>query len=89
VGKNPEQYGVELIPLPSVSFAKNDIGFVDPTGVDHDSLGVALNKALYNFMHGVCLDEDIRNWFKRKVPRSRVPPDYIARVLDRRSKQGG
>lgn len=81
VGKNPEEYGVELIPLPTVSFAKNDIGFIDPTGVDHESLGVALNKALYNFMHGVCLDADIRSWFEQKVPKPRVKRDFIAQAL--------
>jgi hypothetical protein len=84
VGKNPEHYGIRLIPLPPTSFAKNDIGFIDPTGVDHESLGVALNKALYNFMYGVCLDADIRSWFQKKVPRSRVSRDFIARVILRR-----
>ncbi len=82
VGKNPEEYGVQLIPLPPVSFAKNDVEFIDPTGVDHDALGEAINKALYNFMHGVCLDADIRSWFKKKVPRSRVPRDFIAQALN-------
>ena len=81
VGKNPEQYGIKLIPLPPTSFARNDIGFIDPTGVDHESLGVALNKALYNFMYGVCLDADIRSWFQKKVPRSRVSRDFIARAI--------
>lgn len=82
VGKNPDEYGVKLVPLPPVSFAKNDVDFIDPTGVDHDSLGVALNKALYNFMHGVCLEDDVRSWFDTKVPRSTVPPDFIAEALD-------
>lgn len=82
VGKNPEEYGVELVPLPPVTFAKNDIDFVDPTGVDHDELGVALNKALYNYMHGVFVEDDVRSWFDRKVPRTRVPQNYIADALD-------
>ena len=82
VGKNPEEYGVKLIPLPPVTFAKNDIGFIDPTGVDHDTLGKALNKALYNFMHGIGLEEDVRSWFKGKVPRPRVPRNVIARALN-------
>jgi hypothetical protein len=63
VGLNPEEYGVQLIPLPPVTFAKNDVGFIDPTGTDHDAMGVALNKALYNYMHGIGLDEDVRSWF--------------------------
>lgn len=82
VGKNPQEYGVELVPLPDSPFAQNDVDFIDPTGVDHDSLGVALTKALYNFMHGVCLDDDIRSWFERKVPRSKVPRDFIAQALE-------
>ena len=82
VGLAPQEYGIELVELPPVTFAKNDIDFVDPTGVDHDSLGSALNKALYNFMHGVCLDNDIRSWFERRVPRARVPRDYIAMALE-------
>ena len=81
VGKNPEDYGVSLIPLPPVTFAKNDIGFIDPTGVDHDSRGTGLNKGLYNFMHGVGLDADIRSWFSGRVPRSKVPRDYVVRAL--------
>lgn len=85
VGKNPEEYNVQLIPLPHGSFAKNDVGFIDPTGVNHDILGKALDKALYNFMHGIGLEEDVRSWFKGKVPRTRVPRNFIARALSARS----
>ena len=81
VGQNPTEYGVTLQPLPPVSFAKNDIGFVDPTGTDHDALGVALKKALYNYMHGIGLDEDVRQWFDFPVPKTRVARHRIARAL--------
>jgi radical SAM superfamily enzyme YgiQ (UPF0313 family) len=81
VGRHPEHYGITLKPLPAVSFARNDVGFSDPTGVDHDALGIALNKALYNYMHGLGLDEDVRSWFSGRVPRARVPRHFIARAL--------
>ena len=81
VGQKPEDYGVRLKPLPPISFAKNDVGFIDPTGVDHDALGVALNKALYNYMHGIGLDQDVRSWFDMKVPKTRVPRNFISRAL--------
>ena len=87
VGQNPQDYGVTLQPLPPVSFAKNDIGFHDPSGVNHDALGVALKKALYNYMHGLGLEEDVRNWFKGvpglagPVPRTRVARNRIERAL--------
>ena len=81
VGLNPEEYGVILKPLPPVSFAKNDVLFTDPTGVDHAALGVGLRKAIYNFMHGIGLDEDVRNWFDFKVPKTTVAKHRIARAL--------
>lgn len=77
VGKNPDEYGVVLLPLPEGAFAKNDIGFVDPTGVDHEAMGRALNKALYNYMHGIGLDQDVRGWFEDKVPMPTVHRDFI------------
>ncbi|MBI3380851.1 MAG: radical SAM protein [Aquabacterium sp.] len=81
VGQNPDEYGVKLQPLPPVSFAKNDVGFIDPTGVDHDAMGAALKKAIYNFMHGVGLEADVRSWFDVKVPRPTVPRAKIAKAL--------
>jgi len=81
VGRDPAAYGVTLQALPPVSFAKNDVAFVDPTGVDHDALGVGLKKALYNYMHGIGLDEDVRGWFSAKVPRTRVARHRIERAL--------
>jgi radical SAM superfamily enzyme YgiQ (UPF0313 family) len=84
VGKNPEEYGVELIPLPPVSFAKNDVGFIDNTPIDHDLMGQGLNKALYNFMHGIGVEEDVRAWFDCKVPRPTVHRHFIERALQSR-----
>jgi len=81
VGLNPHDYGVTLQPLPKGSFARNDVAFIDPTGVDHDVLGVALKKALYNYMHGIGLEEDVRSWFAGKVPRTLVAKHRIARAL--------
>ena len=81
VGRDPAAYGVSLVPLPPVSFAKNDVGFIDPTGVDHDALGVGLKKALYNYMHGVGLDEDVRLWWDLPVPKTKVGRRYVERAL--------
>ena len=87
VGLNPEDYGIELIPLPPVSFGKNDIGFIDRTGVDHDLLGLGLKKAIYNFMHGIGLEEDVRTWFQDalmehaggKTPAFKIPKSTVSR----------
>jgi hypothetical protein len=88
VGQHPEDYGVQLVPLPPGNFARNDIGFIDPTpmpeGVDHDVLGQGLKKAIYNFMPGVGLDQDVRAWFdlpRGLCPKPTVKRDRIAKAL--------
>lgn len=68
VGEHPERYGVTLSPPLQTSFANNDINFTDATGVDHDVFGAALKNALYNYMHGVGLDVDVRDWFAHREP---------------------
>jgi hypothetical protein len=64
-----------------VSFAKNDVGFVDPTGTDHATLGLGLKKAIYNYMHGIGLEEDVRSWFDTTVPKTKVSRQRIQRAL--------
>lgn len=91
IGKAPQTYGIRLRPVAG-SFARNEVPFDDPTGVDHDLLGEGLRKAVYNFMHGIGLDADVRSWFgkpgkrdgggkSRAIPATTVDPDLIARVL--------
>jgi hypothetical protein len=90
VGRNPQDYGVSLLPLPEGAFARNDVGFRDATGVDHDRLGRALRKALYNFMHGVGLEEDVRVWFEgARVPRPTVGRRRIASALRTETRYTG
>ena len=81
VGRHPKKFGVELLPLPPSPFARNDVGIVDPASGDLEMLGRGLRKALYNFMHGVGLDADVRGWFDGSVPRPKVARDLIARAL--------
>ena len=64
VGQHPQQYGITLSPPPHATFANNDVNFTDATGIDHDTFGPALKKALYNYMHGIGLDHDVREWFE-------------------------
>jgi len=94
IGLNPDAYGIELLPPPNITFAHNDVNFHDPTGTDHDYLGGGLRKALYNYMHGIGLDADVREWFEPRqrkqkgrrtpgpaVPRTKVPANLIERFL--------
>jgi radical SAM superfamily enzyme YgiQ (UPF0313 family) len=86
IGKSPEQFGIRVLPKSQVTFACNDLDFEDPTGCDHDRLGEGLKRALYNYMHGVGIDMDVRAWFGKKgskylVPAAKVPPHLIQKAL--------
>jgi len=69
IGLHPEKYGITLSPPENIQFAHNDLEFHDPTGTDHDYLGAGLRKALYNYMHGIGLDADVREWFPLRAER--------------------
>ncbi|MFY7856679.1 MAG: radical SAM protein, partial [Rubrivivax sp.] len=81
VGKQPQDYGAILQPMPPSTFARNDVDFIDPTGIDHDALGAGLKKAIYNYMHGLGLDKDVRAWWDFPVPKARVARRRIAQAL--------
>jgi hypothetical protein len=85
IGRAPQQFGItvtERLPANGAPrFARNDLDFVDPIGVDHDALGVGLRRALYNYMHGAGLDEDAQFWFEHEVPRAKVPRDLVEAAL--------
>lgn len=84
IGRSPDLYGITIRRQPS-TFARNDLAFDDPTGTDHDFFAEGLRKAIYNYMHGLGLEEDVRSWFprskKKSVPATTVPRDLIARAL--------
>ena len=81
IGRAPELFGIRLHEEPPVSFARNDLAFSDNSGTDHDALGAGLKKALYNYMHGVGLELDVREWFDGEVPPATVPPDFVRAAL--------
>ena len=86
IGLNPQEYGIELIPLPEITFAKNDVAFIDPTGVDHDALGQGLKKAIYNYMHGVGFEIKAQSWFDGSgiaIPKTTIPKNFIQNALYR------
>lgn len=71
IGQKPDVYGIRLLREPRVTFARNEVPFADPTDCDHERLGIGLRAAIYNFMHGIGLDSDVRVWFDAPTaPRS-------------------
>ena len=82
VGMYPEKFGVLKETEAVGSFANNDIVHIDKTGTNHDKFSYGLKKSLFNYMHGICFDYPLQDWFEFKVPRTKVPHDYIYNVLE-------
>ena len=81
IARDPDRYGITIPEVPPATFGRNDLPFVDPTAADHDRLGPALEKALYNYLHGIGLFEDVQTWFEGEVPATTVAPDWIEEAL--------
>ncbi len=82
VGMFPEEFGV--IPKQhDITFANNDIEFVDKTGISHDKFNFGLKKSLFNYMHGICFDYELQDWFDFKIPKTTIASDFIVSCLEK------
>jgi hypothetical protein len=81
VGMYPEKFGVVKETETIGTFANNDINFVDKTGINHDKFSFGLKKSLFNFMHGICFDYKLQDWFDFKIPRTTIPSNFIDKAL--------
>jgi hypothetical protein len=79
--RHPDRYGIVLLPEPTATFARNEVPFRDRIVCDHEALGRGLRAAVYNYMHGVGLELDVRQWFDVETPPCTVPPDLVSRLL--------
>jgi hypothetical protein len=86
VGMYPERFGVVKETESIGTFANNDINFIDKTGIDHDQFSYGLKKSLFNFMHGICFDYKLQDWFDFKIPGTTIPSDFIENALRGESK---
>ena len=81
VGMFPEEFGV-IPEINHITFANNDIQFKDKTGINHDKFSFGLKKSLFNFMHGICFDYELQDWFDFKIPDTTIPSDYIVSCIE-------
>ncbi len=81
VGRNPAKYHCKIVERPAGGFAKNDLQHEDPTGCDHQAFTQGLNKAVYNFMHGIGTDHPVANWFDFKIPEISVKKNLVKQAI--------
>jgi len=82
VGLAPEKYEVVKTGPDFGGFADNDLYHDDPKGTDHDLFSDGLRKSLFNYMHGICIEDyPLKDWFDFKVPKTTVSPHFIRKAL--------
>lgn len=80
IGLNPDGY--HIVPhKKEITFADNEVAFVDSTGIDHGKFSYGLKKSLFNFMHGIGFEMKLQEWFDFKIPRTTIARDFIATCL--------
>ena len=81
VGLDPEKFGVRKANDVEIMFADNDVEHEDPEGAEHALFAYGLKKSLFNYMHGLGLDDHLGKWFEFKVPKTSISPDFIISIV--------
>jgi radical SAM superfamily enzyme YgiQ (UPF0313 family) len=81
IGKNPQEFGIEITGPVFEGFAQNDLYHKDPQGADHPKYTKGLNLALNNYLNGTGFKEELKNWFDFPVLSTSHPEDLIKSFL--------
>ncbi len=63
IGKNPQEFGIEITGPVFEGFAQNDLYHEDPKGADHPKYTKGLNLALNDYLNKAGFKEELQNWF--------------------------
>ena len=81
IGRNPDEYKIQLLPMPEGTFVEQIIPHVDPTGADHGQYEQGLQNALRYFTLGYHHDTPVEGWFDFPVPAVSIDRDWIGKVV--------
>lgn len=78
IGKNPEEFSIEVTGPEFQGFAQNDLWHVDPEGTDHPMYTKGLNQALHNYLNRTGFDVELQEWFDFPV----TPPSHPRNLIE-------
>jgi hypothetical protein len=81
IGQHPERYQCTIPIRPSGKFARNDLLHKDTLGANPQTFAPGLNKAVYNFMHGIGTDFPVQEWFDIPVPAISVKRNAVRQAI--------
>jgi len=81
IGRNPEEYKIELLPVPRDAFIEQIIAHRDPTGCDPNLFKDGLDNSMRNLGLGLHHDSPVEWWFNFPVPPVSIDRNLLANVL--------
>ena len=81
IGKNPQDFGIEITGPVFEGFAQNDLYHNDPEGAEHSKYTRGLNLALHNYLNASGFDEALQNWFDFTIKPTTHSRDLIEQFL--------
>ena len=81
IGRRPEEYKIQLLPMPEGAFVEQIIPHLDPTGADHGMYEQGLQSALKYFTLGFHHDTPVEGWFDFAVPTVSIDRDWIGKTI--------
>jgi radical SAM superfamily enzyme YgiQ (UPF0313 family) len=81
IGKNPQDFGIEITGPVFEGFAQNDLYHIDPQGADHPKYTEGLNFALHNYLNGLAFEVELQSWFDFPVLPTSHSKDLIESFL--------
>lgn len=79
--KDFKAFGIVSIPNKKNKFANNNVDFTTKINIDYTKYSFSLDKALYNFMHNIGLNWDVRKWFDFKVTQTSIDKNLLSNYL--------
>lgn len=81
VAKNPKAFGIQVLDGKTADFATNEIPYQDHSSGNDLRLSKPLNKAIYNYMHGLGFEVPVNEWFDFKVPKTKIISNFVQQQL--------
>ncbi len=78
IARNPKAYQVKITGSEKGTFAWNDLYHQDPKGCEHGDYANGLEKAVYNFMHGIGIEYNVASWFDFRTVPSTISPEFVS-----------
>lgn len=77
IARDAGKYKIKIAGPSKHTFALNDLFFTDAAKCRHEKFGKGLNKAIYNYMHGIGYDKPVNRWFDFKAPKTTMYRNLI------------